>query len=765
MAPVVRARGRARVPAFPRAGHPTPAIDAWLLKPPPEFTRVSHVLQLAVELPAMLLALLFTAAPPLRRHGDAVALLAALALAAGTLIQYRLGAQIGFYFPIGIPAAVVTAGFLVVGFRFWQFAPAALLLFVALAASVLALPLPPVTQAHELQFLAAGLILAGGGGYLHELHIRRGWLRERLLEELSSKDALTGLANRRVFDRACARLLDLAKREGRPLTLAVLDVDHFKQLNDLHGHAAGDRYLQRLGRALHGHAQRHDALCGRYGGEEFVLAYYGLAADQAAAVLESLCGVVRACTGPAAELRLSASVGAVTGVPAWSDDSARLLMAADEMLYRAKAQGRDRAVLVELADPAALEPAVSAHAGWRQRPPPEGGAAPIERRHRRELRLLRFAPALEAEFQEGNFADNRTKRGALLLWAMLLVAGLPVLDGFLLERPAGFVRVEHLVQYALVLPLILLAWFFTVPRPSAWASGRLLTLASLALGGGFIYQRQVGGELGVEVPLGFVPIVFIAALLICRLRFRRFLPYALLLWGLAVAAELRSGRASAVIHHELFALNMLTALALVGGYMLERDARRSWLRKRLLRHWSRHDELTGLFNRRTFDEELLRLVDLARREARPLAVAILDLDQFKAYNDRYGHAAGDECLRRIGAHLAQALRRGGDLCARWGGEEFAIALYGMDGVAAGALLERLRADVARLEMPGAAVTASIGASWTVPGPGGTPAELLAAADRALYRAKGLGRDRLVVAEGAAAEPPPGVAGLPADEPA
>jgi diguanylate cyclase (GGDEF)-like protein/PAS domain S-box-containing protein len=151
---------------------------------------------------------------------------------------------------------------------------------------------------------------------------------------------------------------------------------------------------------------------------------------------------------------------------------------------------------------------------------------------------------------------------------------------------------------------------------------------------------------------------------------------------------------------------------------------------------ARTDQLTGLPNRRTWDDELPRELARARRTGEPLSLAILDLDRFKAYNDTYGHPAGDRLLRGAAAAWAERLRTT-DLLARYGGEEFAVLLPGCDAEAATQVVEHLRAAV-----PNDA-TCSIGvATWD--GDESSDA-LVARADTALYRAKDGGRDRVVLA--------------------
>lgn len=170
---------------------------------------------------------------------------------------------------------------------------------------------------------------------------------------------------------------------------------------------------------------------------------------------------------------------------------------------------------------------------------------------------------------------------------------------------------------------------------------------------------------------------------------------------------------------------------------------------------SSQDGLTGVANRRSFDFHLESAWRTLARSREPLSLIMADLDSFKAYNDAYGHQEGDECLRRVAKTLASASRRAGDQVARYGGEEFAIVLSATDSAGAARVAEALRAAVEDLAIPhrcspaSGVVTVSLGVATAAPADSSSPAHLIAAADRALYRAKQEGRNRLVVASSSA----------------
>lgn len=165
------------------------------------------------------------------------------------------------------------------------------------------------------------------------------------------------------------------------------------------------------------------------------------------------------------------------------------------------------------------------------------------------------------------------------------------------------------------------------------------------------------------------------------------------------------------------------------------------------------DALTGICNRRAFDDRLRRCWIEARATQTPLGLIMLDVDKFKAYNDGYGHQAGDVCLVRVAAAMARTARAT-DLCARYGGEEFALLLPGANAATLRSVSRRVHAEVAAEGLPhpaspcGPHVTVSMGAASLIPGPDAPDngAELVRLADAALYQAKEQGRNGTVVHE-------------------
>ncbi len=198
----------------------------------------------------------------------------------------------------------------------------------------------------------------------------------------------------------------------------------------------------------------------------------------------------------------------------------------------------------------------------------------------------------------------------------------------------------------------------------------------------------------------------------------------------------------------------------VANYQMEMDERYSYIRQRIkeitnlrlkisrdeLERISTIDDLTGLANRRHFDIAYEKEWRVALRYQTPVSIIFMDIDEFKAYNDHYGHQAGDVCLKKIGRLLRTNVHRPHDICARYGGEEFVALLSDTCLESAVNIAEKMRKSIESARISHAAskvgdfVTASFGVACIIPSPEGIPSELLENADRALYAAKESGRN-------------------------
>jgi diguanylate cyclase (GGDEF)-like protein len=180
-----------------------------------------------------------------------------------------------------------------------------------------------------------------------------------------------------------------------------------------------------------------------------------------------------------------------------------------------------------------------------------------------------------------------------------------------------------------------------------------------------------------------------------------------------------------------------------------RDMTEQKLAQTALQNLATRDGLTGIANRRSFDDRLQLEWLRTQREHQPLSLILMDVDFFKRYNDNYGHQQGDECLRQVAAAMAAAVFRPADLVARYGGEEFVVIMPNTNETGALAVAERICERIRELAIAhaysdvAAHVTVSIGAATLIPQAEQPSSELVSAADAALYAAKHAGRDRVV----------------------
>ena len=220
--------------------------------------------------------------------------------------------------------------------------------------------------------------------------------------------------------------------------------------------------------------------------------------------------------------------------------------------------------------------------------------------------------------------------------------------------------------------------------------------------------------------------------------------------GVYVAAAFIGGPVSG---QRVFDLSVLLFTACIGAalhFSLQKSLRQSYLSTQLMSESLNRDALTGIHNRRMFDEHASRMWQQASRTGAPVALLMIDIDHFKAFNDYGGHQAGDACLMKVATVLSRAARRPLDLTARYGGEEFAVLLYDARRDSVEELCRELHAALAELAIThpaftdGQCVTFSIGAACVEARPERRVEGLIQLADEALYAAKERGRNRTVV---------------------
>ncbi len=370
-----------------------------------------------------------------------------------------------------------------------------------------------------------------------------------------------------------------------------------------------------------------------------------------------------------------------------------------------------------------------------------------------QLRRLRFDAATEADFRASYERRSIPARLTGIVLAILLIGTTPLYDERLLAAPAAFLRIERLLDFGVEIPALLLALIATAVPRFRGASAQVSMFAAVTVGLAVMVQRVMGLRYDFYLPHDLAVMPLSGVLILGRLRLAPLLPWVVI--GLvAITWAQVFVIASPVAFYDSITEWMQVLLAFVAAYLIERSERESWYRGQLLEFRATHDPLTGLANRRRFDEELARLVSVAQQHRRSLALMIFDIDHFKVYNDTYGHPAGDECLRRIGQFLSGLPRGPQDFSARIGGEEFAAIWYDLPEPEAVRLAEHLRDGIEALGIPtigdSPVVTASGGLAILRPPrpdqPGASiTTRLLMAADSALYDAKRAGRRRLVLA--------------------
>jgi len=197
---------------------------------------------------------------------------------------------------------------------------------------------------------------------------------------------------------------------------------------------------------------------------------------------------------------------------------------------------------------------------------------------------------------------------------------------------------------------------------------------------------------------------------------------------------------------------ILSGAAVIGGlaaYNFEYAVRTNFLETRLLNELAERDGMTGLYNRRIFDDYVQRIWRQSRREGVAVAIIFVDIDFFKIFNDLYGHQAGDDCLKRVAQCIARGAKRPFDFSARYGGEEFVLVLYGPPEEYARAVPEQIRRDVLELAIPHGEslaakyVSVSVGIAFARATSTRSMAGVIQTADEALYQGKREGRNRVV----------------------
>jgi diguanylate cyclase (GGDEF)-like protein len=530
------------------------------------------------------------------------------------------------------------------------------------------------------------------------------------LRTLSLTDELTGVLNRRGLAAGFGRLVRSARRDAT-IGLLIVDIDHFKWFNDEYGHAAGDDVLRRVCQVLKTTAGQGN-LVARIGGEELAALVVGRAEPVALAFREALAAVRPTVTASIGVIDVPLDATVVPGA-LW-----QMLDAADQALYEAKNTGRDRICRGELDSSAVVE-------------------QPVIR-----------APAEAAVPAEGIVATLAPSR--LPGWA-LAVLGL-----------LGLLSVLGRTSVALGRPI---DWVYLVVALACLVTGIVVIGTAPRL----TQLRLLGGVVGVDlvVAVSVLDLTYPAGRLIALL--------PLLLTGLMVAQN--ASRVMLVGHHVIILtvcllafeapVTPLTAVAvclhaavLIGSAeLIFRLRRRHDEAASDLHRWSVTDPLTGLANRRGLELAFARMP-----RTHNITVLALDVDDFKAVNDRHGHAIGDDALIRLAATL-RTVTGSDTVVGRTGGDEFVVLA---PSTHAGQLASTVTTAAGLLPVP---LSVSVGSTVVAPYHRQSLWQFVAAADAGLTRAKqarraardgdGVTTDDTMPRAGLSAAPPRGPLGVAA----
>jgi len=359
--------------------------------------------------------------------------------------------------------------------------------------------------------------------------------------------------------------------------------------------------------------------------------------------------------------------------------------------------------------------------------------------------------AVEQSYLDSRFRDDR--RRVLVLMGFVAGAGALIVFGRFLAYLDG-----HAPWFGLlppVVPVLVAALGATVilraKSPQAMEAS-LLSIGAVVVVIRFtmmtIQPVMAGNWLPLMVTSLFVIYLYLPVRLTAGVVFATFYSAAsagwwLTLYGVPLSAE--------QIYFGLLWIVLANGLGFAAANALQRGQRVQYAQNLVMQQLLATDALTGIANRRSFDAALEREWRRCGRSGQPLSLLMIDVDHFKAYNDRFGHQRGDECLRRVARALTDCVGRSVDLVARYGGEEFVCLLPEVGRRGAAKMARRMTAAIARIAIAhpdsplGGRITVSIGVA-TVAEVAGEPATLLELADKLLYAAKKDGRDRIVECE-------------------
>jgi len=363
---------------------------------------------------------------------------------------------------------------------------------------------------------------------------------------------------------------------------------------------------------------------------------------------------------------------------------------------------------------------------------------------------LRFEGELEAAYRRDQFYERL--RYLRINLAILAAISIVIIQVDRVVVPVISRVVPDLARTGIMLPILIVGFGLTFLRRAHVVYPRYIAVAMSVALAGICWVTLSAWFIGEPRLFGRLILAIVAVYFVLGIDFRAAIGInAVAFAAYAVLATMKDMAAIDLTHY-LLTLSVANIICVAGAYNLEHARRTAWLEGQRLAESALQDGLTGIHNRRRFDEHLQRVWSQCVRERRPIALLLVDIDHFKDYNDRYGHQAGDEAMKSVAAQLARFARRPLDLAARYGGEEFAIILFDVkrgDAERIGAeALEAVRELAIPHQDSGVApvLTASMGIACVQPVARRSWAGVIQLADQALYAAKDHGRNRVEVLE-------------------
>lgn len=633
---------------------------------------------------------------------------------------------------------------------------------------------PPVHQEARLfwtdSLLSFALPHLIPNSLLIALMVYRWKQREATAMRLSLTDPLTQVHNRRSMLQLLDKELARVQRHGTSLGVVLLDVDHFKSVNDRFGHPVGDRVLQHVAQVLSGGLRQCDAM-GRFGGEEFLLLLPDTPAHGTMVLAERCRQRLQGGRIPLDEkqdLTVTASFGVLAVEPGSTLKSDQVLHWVDAALYQAKSSGRNRCETIDIPESALPLRLPPQRAQWFTN---EGVAVlpvlsqwGIWQGLQQVWLRLRYPAAWLRQVLEWSVLQRLSLVMGLhtlvLCWYglwLLVMLWLPDaaqrlnlgLAQQVLPYLLGSISLSVLLmassyklsqRRARCLPMEVLALVYL--GMSLMGCAHLVGILSLLSGVNITCIPMLGLILFGPTLIGAVSTLCLALIVLSAYTAALGLwPYAPLL---TPAPQMDYQLKAPFWVASVYALSLPTMLVSF------------WLAEHVLGHWrdrearlqalSRTDELTGLPNRLRIQQVLTTEVARTLRHGPPMAVVIVDLDHFKSINDRWGHSTGDAVLRAAARALASQVRAC-DVVGRYGGEEFMLVLPDTTLEGALVLMERCRSGLEQLVVLNGRgervpVSGSIGVASNESCLSLSVQTLVQSADEALYRAKTQGRNQV-----------------------